>query len=66
MADTFKIGDIVTLKSGGPKMTVTRIGKDHLDRWEAGTTWFAGSKNEHGTFPVETLVLAPAAEPKPK
>ena len=53
MATAFQIGDIVQLKSGGPKMTVTSISarKDSV-----GTVWFAGSKKEVGGFPVETLI----------
>ncbi len=29
MADEFKIGDVVQLKSGGPKMTVTLVADDY-------------------------------------
>ena len=49
----YKAGDIVQLKSGGPKMTVTGIsqfGEGHTE-----TTWFAGSKLEHGAFPESAL-----------
>ncbi|WP_080582709.1 YodC family protein [Sinorhizobium fredii] len=55
----YKIGDIVQLKSGGPKMTVTEISpNDHV--W---TSWFAGAKNEKARFHIETLQVA-KDEPK--
>lgn len=58
MAQTFKKGDVVQLKSGGPHMTVMgEASADHL--W---CTWFAGAKNERKTFPVETLMPAPEKE----
>ena len=50
MADKFKIGDIVLLKSGGPKMTVTAV----LEK-VVHTAWFAGSKKETGAFPFEAV-----------
>ncbi len=51
MSTKFKVGDVVVLKSGGPRMTVTEDKDDKV--W---TTWFAGSKNERGLFPVNALV----------
>lgn len=56
----FKIGDIVVLKSGGPRMTIMQAesGKHVL------TTWFAGAKKETGTFPAETLDAAAPDAPK--
>jgi uncharacterized protein YodC (DUF2158 family) len=51
--NTFKVGDIVQLKSGGPKMTVkdpTAInGNVHCQ-------WFAGSKLHFGHFSKGSLV----------
>jgi uncharacterized protein YodC (DUF2158 family) len=58
MADKFNPGDIVQLKSGGPKMTVTQLIED--GSW-AYTAWFAGSKHETGRFPVVTLI--PISDP---
>ena len=58
MADQFKIGDIVLLKSGGPKMTVTAILQKVVH-----TAWFAGSKKEQGAFPFEAIVMS-KEEPK--
>ena len=54
MAAAFKIGDIVQLKSGGPKMTVTSIPVG--DKETVHTSWFAGSKKESGAFPAQALV----------
>ena len=52
MADTFQIGDVVQLKSGGPKMTVTST-----DTYEyVHTSWFTGTKHETGRFPSGALV----------
>ena len=53
MADAFKPGDIVQLKSGGPPMTVTRL----VDGGKVlYTSWFAGKKNETAGFPVATVI----------
>jgi uncharacterized protein YodC (DUF2158 family) len=53
MAEEFKIGDIVQLKSGGPKMTVTNV----LSESVVQTAWFAGSKKEAGGFPFDAVVI---------
>jgi uncharacterized protein YodC (DUF2158 family) len=50
---TFKIGDIVELKSGGPPMTVVEW-EDY--RAEYRCQWFAGRKMESGHFPAESLI----------
>ena len=58
MAD-FKVGDIVQLRSGGPKMTVVEE-VNHLMmgvRPSALCNWFAGSKNEQKAFPPAALIL---------
>ena len=52
MSNQFNLGDIVQLKSGGPKMTVTKIMDKHI-----GTAWFAGSKKEDGVFPIESILI---------
>ena len=53
MADAFKSGDIVQLKSGGPGMTVTRV----VDGGKVlHTSWFAGKKNKTASFPIEAVV----------
>ena len=52
MAEKFKVGDVVLLKSGGPKMTVTAV----LEK-VVHTAWFAGSKKETGPFPFDAIVI---------
>ncbi|MBT2242672.1 DUF2158 domain-containing protein [Sphingobium sp. BHU LFT2] len=59
MADTpFEIGDVVQLKSGGPKMTVTSVG---TGGWSDGppthvyVSWFAGSEAKSDSFPFATV-----------
>ena len=60
MSQEFKVGDIVQLKSGGPKMTVNEVLETHgEDKQDVRCAWFAGSKHEHAYFSVETLILAP-------
>lgn len=54
MANKFKIGDIVQLKSGGPKMTVTAVLEKAVQ-----TAWFAGSKKEQGAFPFDAVINYP-------
>jgi uncharacterized protein YodC (DUF2158 family) len=55
MADTsFKVGDLVRLKSGGPTMTV-----DDTDKFgDIECVWFAGKKLERDRFAPGTLELA--------
>ncbi|RTQ52312.1 DUF2158 domain-containing protein [Hymenobacter gummosus] len=60
MADQpFKPGDIVQLKSGGPKMTVER--KDGFrislpgEADKVDCQWFVGNKLQHGSFYPESL-----------
>jgi uncharacterized protein YodC (DUF2158 family) len=58
MQTEIKVGEVVQLKSGGPKMTVSQIGKtmggtvDH-----AWCDWFEGTKKMDGTFPLTSLTL---------
>ena len=47
----FEIGEIVRLKSGGPKMTVTVVVFGRV-----GCTWFDEDDNEHrGSYPRAAL-----------
>jgi len=53
----FKEGDIVKLKSGGPKMTYTgRKSSNYKNKAEC--LWFADNKLESGWFPPNSLILA--------
>jgi uncharacterized protein YodC (DUF2158 family) len=60
---TFKIGDVVVLKSGGPKMTVTntrdREGVPHV--WTAARN--KDGKEETGFYPADAVMLATDREP---
>lgn len=49
--EKFKVGDIVQLKSGGPKMTV----EVELSSGAVRCQWFAGSKLSWGDFPPYAL-----------
>jgi uncharacterized protein YodC (DUF2158 family) len=51
LAGIFKKGDVVQLKSGGPKMTVDDVVKDG-DVW---AVWFAGAKRERAHFSKESI-----------
>ncbi len=47
-----KAGDLVQLKSGGPKMTIK-----HLDQYGSFYyQWFAGTKVEGATFEATSLI----------
>ena len=63
----YKIGDVVMLKSGGPKMTVSSVPRDPdpnvlSDRGSSwySCSWFKGGSLEHGTFSEDLLI-----EPEP-
>ncbi len=43
----FNIGDLVKLKSGGPKMTVQEV----VDAGKVRCQWFAGAVLQSGLFP---------------
>ena len=52
----FKLGDIVQLRSGGPKMTVRNV-SDESDRHHfIYCDWFAGSKSQRAQFPPASLI----------
>ena len=55
MSDEFNAGDVVKLKSGGPKMTV--VATDLPGVMTVRCSWFAGAKHESGSFPTHALVL---------
>lgn len=53
MANKFKPGDIVQLKSGGPAMTVENVVS--YDSTTYGCSWFSGAKDSHKRFAEEAL-----------
>lgn len=57
--ESFEIGAVVMLKSGGPTMTVTRTGRGPQGKTFVSCVWFVGEKTENGSFPPEALMLAP-------
>lgn len=66
MSDTeFKIGDVVALKSGGPKMTVAAIWNDGNQLvWE--TRWFDGNQLRRDGFSAAELGLPAIEELTPR
>ena len=59
MAQKFKPGDIVQLKSGGPAMTVESIHTDSLSGTFKGyfCEWFKGASKERAHFTEDTLQI---------
>lgn len=57
MATDFKAGDVVQLKSGGPKMTIKGIGKYGFAATEdtALCVWFEKTTKKEETFELATL-----------
>jgi uncharacterized protein YodC (DUF2158 family) len=53
----FNEGDVVTLKSGGPKMVVSSIGTMY-DEYAVNCEWFSGTKRESASFNAATLQLS--------
>jgi len=51
---SFKVGDTTKLKSGGPDMTVTRIGTAGGETM-VWCVWFDGTKDLYGLFPPQAL-----------
>lgn len=54
MAEAFKVGDVVQLKSGGPVMTVETI----LLGGDVKCQWFARTTLKHAIFEPSALVRA--------
>ena len=58
MSGQFQVGDVVQLKSGGPKMTVTQVGNHEIYGPTVWCAWFVGTKKENDTFPPGSLAKA--------
>jgi uncharacterized protein YodC (DUF2158 family) len=56
LAQKYNTGDVVQLKSGGPKMTVEEYSPGGIENMlHVWCSWFAGSKHERAIFPEDTL-----------
>jgi uncharacterized protein YodC (DUF2158 family) len=51
--EQFKVGDVVQLKSGGPKMTVSELESDN----RVFCIWFSGNDRKSDTFIAQALKL---------
>ncbi|MGD0669325.1 MAG: DUF2158 domain-containing protein [Bryobacteraceae bacterium] len=61
MADEFRVGNVVQLKSGGPKMTITYVG-DQYGTPVVSCSWFDGTTEKTGRFPPGALKITPDAQ----
>lgn len=55
MAEQFKVGDNVRLKSGGPTMTVTAVGPDDTGTIWVSCSWFDLLNPKNSSFPADAL-----------
>ncbi|GAA0757993.1 DUF2158 domain-containing protein [Ideonella azotifigens] len=58
MAETFKPGDVVRLKAGGPKMVVEYVQDDR----KLACVWFLEGNTKRDLFPGECVETPPAKE----
>lgn len=61
MTTTFKIGDTVRLKSGGPLMTVVYVGADGKT---IDCNWFVDDKPVRNSYPPEALEISKPPQPR--
>ncbi len=54
---TFKRGDVVRLKSGGPAMTVEHVGAGLDNTRMVDCVWFQGTQTVRGNFAADALAL---------
>jgi uncharacterized protein YodC (DUF2158 family) len=54
----FAVGDVVMLRSGGPRMTVTYIGDDGMGQTTVSCCWFDGGKPANADYPPAALQSA--------
>ncbi len=65
MSGNLQPGDVVRVKSGGPKMTIDKIGQFGMgSKEEARCVWFDGNKRVTDLFQLEILEKVDE-EPKP-
>jgi uncharacterized protein YodC (DUF2158 family) len=55
MADDFQPGDVVQLKSGGPKMTIDHTYTNAYNIRGAWCTWFDGDNPKGKWYPLTSL-----------
>jgi uncharacterized protein YodC (DUF2158 family) len=61
-----KVGDVVRLKSGSPKMTITEIGKyGYSEKEQVKCIWFDANKKCEDLFEKETLEIYTQPKPVP-
>ena len=60
--NSYKVGDQVQLKSGGPTMTVMQIMNSGLSVDRFRCSWFSGKKLSSGFFEPESLQSVPSDE----
>lgn len=61
MAQEFKIGDVVELKSGGPRMTIENIDNYSFSgaaEIKAKCIWFDGKKMQENVFDLAVLAIS--------
>jgi uncharacterized protein YodC (DUF2158 family) len=58
MAEQFKVGDVVLLKSGGPDMTIETVTGQTVH-----CVWFEKNVVKRGAFPMATLEAKKPWEP---
>jgi uncharacterized protein YodC (DUF2158 family) len=50
-----KLGDVVQVKSGGPRMTVSAVYRNPDGVPSAYCDWFDGKKTQKNSFPIASL-----------
>jgi uncharacterized protein YodC (DUF2158 family) len=59
----FQIGDVVILRSGGPAMTVRKIGNEAFGRRSIWCIWFDKTTKAQAAFDIEVLQKHLANDP---
>lgn len=55
MESNLQVGDVVRVKSGGPKMTIAYLEKDNKGNTIVTCTWFVEAKRSEEVFIAATL-----------